>query len=204
MKKSTELAVAAALVFLILASVFFIFSAPKQDFAFSFEQDNVQFVSDVGQPGDLLRGFGSRNSFVVGSEFAQSGSAAFMTEPLTLFNSVLVAQGKFVVTVAKTVDAKKDVAFCDTNDGNKLVNRRMTAQECGQIFDSSPHVVVLVKLPDSSLSKSRVTVLGNGVVIEPNSFPEVSRVSFLVLKTMYADSQDIIDLINSIVGAVKG
>ncbi len=204
MKKSTELAVAAILVFLILASVFFIFSTPKQDFAFSFEQDNVQFVSNIGPPGELLRGFGSRNSFVVGSEFAETGSAAFMSEPLTLFNSVLVAQGKFVVTVAKTVDAEKAVVFCDTNDGNKMVTRQISAQECETIFDASHHVVILVKLPDSSLSKSRVTVLENGVVIEPNSFPEVSRVSFLVLKTMYADSQETISLINRIVGAVKG
>ncbi len=147
---------------------------------------------------------GQRSSFVVSSEFAPTGSSSFMAEPLTLFNSVLVAQGKFVVTLAKSVDSKGTLVSCDTNDGNNLVNRKISAAECSAIFGSSPHAVILVKLPDSTLSKSRVTVLENSVVIEPNSFSDVSRVSFLVLKTMFADSQEIVDLINNIVGRVKG
>ncbi|MBI2597827.1 MAG: hypothetical protein HYW50_01390 [Candidatus Diapherotrites archaeon] len=58
-------------------------------------------------------------------------------------------------------------------------------------------------MPDSSLSKSRVIVFENSVLIEPNSFEEVARVSFLVAKTMFADSAEIIEIINGLVNVVK-
>lgn len=203
MKKSTEVAIAGLFVVLILLSVYLILAAPKEQGGFSLEQGGVLFVSNIAPPGGQLQLLGQRNSFVVSSEFAPTGSTSFMAEPLTLFNSVLVAQGKFVVTAAKSLDSKGNLLGCDTNDGNNLVNRKIDAAECDAIFGNSPHAVILVRLPDSTLPKSRVTVLENSVVIEPNSFSDVSRVSFLVLKTMYSDSQEIVDLINNIVGQVK-
>ncbi len=203
MKKSSELFLVAVALLLIFLSVMVIISFKPKQFSYEFETANVLFVSNDAHPGELLQKIKDRDSFVVASEFLPTGTTSFMTQPLTLFNSVFVAQDKFVVTVAKTVSSDGVLVSCDTNDGNRLSNRPMSAQECTDLLAKSDFTVFLVKLPNSSLSKSRVFVSENSVVIEPTSFEEVSRVSFLVLKAMYADSEEIINLINNFLRVIK-
>lgn len=204
MNKTTELVFAGIAVLLIVVSLVFVFSVPMQKHRFELESDGVLFVSDFAHPGEQLKSFSKSNSFIISSEFLESGTTSFMTQALTLFSSVLVTEDKFVVVVAKTVDGSGNLLVgCDTNDGNKLVNRQISAKECNELFENSPHTVFFVALPDASLPQSRVTVFENSVLIEPNSFEDVPKVCFLVLKTMYSDSAETVDLINRMLELVK-
>ena len=203
MKKTTELFLAGIAIFLILLSLVVIFSVNPQQYAYEFEAENVLFVSNFAPPGEQLQKLKEKESFIIASEFLEKGTTSFMTEPITLFNSIFVAQDKLIITVAKTVDLQKNLLSCDTNDGDKLTNRQMNTAECEDFLENSPHTIFLVLLPNSNLEKSKVTVFENSVLIEPNSFEDVSRVSFLILKTMYSDSKEIIGLINGLVEVVR-
>ena len=202
MNKSTESFLAVAAVLVILLSAIAVLSFEPKAHAFEFEAEGVRFGSDVMHPGEQLRALAKRDSFLVTSEFLERGTTSFMTQPITLANSVFVVQGKFVIVVAQTLDSQGNILSCDTNDGDKLTNRPLTALECRELLDNPAHTLFLVKLPNPALSKPKVTVSQNKVVMEPKSFEDVSRMSFLVLRTMYSDSQQTIDLINDLVDRV--
>ena len=64
-------------------------------------------------------------------------------------------------------------------------------------------VIILIELPNENLEISEAILEKNRITILPNSFDEVSRVSFVVLKTMYGDSEEIIAQINEILGRIS-
>ncbi|MBI2597828.1 MAG: hypothetical protein HYW50_01395 [Candidatus Diapherotrites archaeon] len=85
MKKNTELLLAGIAVVVIVASLLYIFSYRQQEFAFSFEAENVLFASNVKNPGEQLRELSRRSSFLVVSDFLERGTASFMTQPITFY-----------------------------------------------------------------------------------------------------------------------
>lgn len=181
----------------------FIFSNVFKAHAFESEHEGVSFVSDYAEPIGFLKavpmGF---NDFAISPEFSETGSTSFMTQGLTLFNSVLIAKGEKVETIARVVDFEQRLLYCQVNDGNVLENRRIEASECQSKLDSQKGVVFFLELPDSKLSLSTVEVFENKVYIRPKTFEEVARVSFLVLSIMYPDAREIIESLNDILDRV--
>lgn len=200
--RNAVLTVALVVVIFFLGS--FIFSSVFKAHSFESEFENVLFVSDYAEPTGFLKavpaGF---NDFAVSPEFSEKGSTSFMTQGLTLFNSVLVAKGKKVETIARVVDFEQKILYCQVNDGNVFENKRIEPPECKARLDNPQGFVFFLELPDSSLSKSSVEVSEGRVYLRPKRFEEVAPVSFLVLSIMYPDAGAVIESMNLVLGKVQ-
>lgn len=186
----------------IVGMAFFIFSSYSAQFAYSFESENVLFVSNTVHPGEFLSSVGSKDYFMVSPAFYESGSTSFMTESLTLFNSVLIVKGKSVKTLARVVDPQKNLLYCQSNDGNVLENFQVDTALCMQELGSFQGIVFEIELPDPSLSKSMVEISGNRVILSPKDYSEVPRVSFVVISTIFPDASEIIGSVNEVLSRV--
>ncbi len=200
-QKYVLLSVALAIVILVFVS--FIASTLFKSYAFEFESQDIQFVSNYKHPGEFLKEAASQGSFIVSPQFAETGSTSFMAESLTLFNSVLIAKGKVAITVARVAGPDKALLYCQTNDGNVLVNDRIESPECLSRLEYPQSIIFFVNLPDPSLSKSTVEVKPNQVIITPRDFSEVSRVSFVVLTAVFPDTPQIIDQVNGVLDRIE-
>ncbi|MBI4044323.1 MAG: hypothetical protein HY392_01295 [Candidatus Diapherotrites archaeon] len=200
--RNVVLAVVLLLLIFFLGS--FIFSGVFQAREFESEFENVLFVSDYAEPIGFLKAVpGGFNDFAVSPEFSEVGSTSFMSQGLTLFNSVLVAKGKKVETIARVVDFEQQLLYCQVNDGNVLENQRIEAPDCSEKLESFPGLVFFIELPDAALSKSSVEVSEGRVYLRPRSFEEVARVSFLVLSIIYPDAGAVIDSMNRVLDRVQ-
>ena len=201
--KKQHLFVSVILVFLIIVFSWFILSNSLQVHEFEFESNDVLFFSDDMHPGEFLSEAAQKDNFVVSPEYYESGSTFFMTQGLTLFNSVLIAQGKQVETLARVVSVDKVLLYCQSNEGDTRENNRIEASECMGRLSQTEKTFFLIDLPNSSLNKPTVEVAANKLIVTPKTYEDVSRVSFLVLITMFPDAQATIDLINGIVSNVE-
>lgn len=203
MNKNQQLVASAAVILLILLFAYIIFQDVNKSYEYEFVEQNIKFASNYKPPGEYLSSLKNETGFIVSPTFYGRGPAnAVMTGSLVLFNSILIANGKDVVTLGRVVDLENNLLYCQTNEGDVLVNEAIEIEECQNILNADK-VIIFIELPNEDLEISNVILGENKITIMPNSFDEVSRVSFVVLKTMYGDSEEIIAKINEIMGRIS-
>ena len=187
------------LIALFSISAFFLFYSNA--YKYRLEQDGIEFFSNSAEPAQMLKALGSKNSFIISPEFEEKGSALpFMTSALTTFTGILVANKREVITLLRITDSAGELRYCSTNDGNRNIARNITSAECNEILSGERSVKILIEGKNPWLSKTRVILEEDKITIEPKELSGLQRVSLLVLKAMYANSEDIINQINERLG----
>jgi len=191
-------AVAAVLIIAVGGYVFL--GLITQDYTYRVVKDGVEFVSNDAEPAALLEGLKSYSSIIVSPQLvAQGPENTYMTESITMFNTVLTAVGKRPVLVVRVLDDSGNITGCQSNLGDVTVNRELSPAECTQLLSDATSGRIFISLPDAELDAPRV-VLENGVMrVMPSSYESVSGVSFTALSSMYPESGDIIEGVNSLV-----
>lgn len=204
MKHSTTIYVSVAVVFLIVIAGLVIFQEVFKPFGHTIVVENIEFRSQK-PAAELFAELREERSFVVSPQLVQRGPInSYMVQSLTLFSSVLIGNGKRVISMPRIVDDQKALIACQTNDGNVLANRELTSTDCLSMLSDTKYVKVKIELPDESLKRSQVLLSQDSIEIKPKSFQEINRVSFVVLVTMYENSEEIVAKINQILQQVSG
>src|SRR3989338_745271 len=187
------------LIALFSIAVFLLFYS--NPYKYSLEHEGIEFFSNSAEPAQVLKTLGSKNSFIISPEFEEKGSALpFMTSALTTFTGILVANKKEAITLLRIVDSAGELRYCSTNDGNRNIARNITSAECNEMLSGKRSVKILIESRNPWLSKPRVILDGDKITIEPKELSSMQRLSLLVLKAMYANSEDIIRQINERLG----
>ncbi|MBI2529981.1 MAG: hypothetical protein HYW05_02460 [Candidatus Diapherotrites archaeon] len=191
--------IVAILIALFSIAIFLLFySGP---YKYGLEQEGIEFFSNSAEPAQMLKSLGSRNSFIISPEFEEKGSALpFMTSALTTFTGILVANKKEAITLLRIIDASGELRYCSTNDGNRNIARNITSGECDSMLSGNRSVKILIESANPLLPKPRVILDEDKITIEPKGLSGMQRLSLLVLKAMYANSEDIIRQINERLG----
>lgn len=187
------------LIALFSIAVFFLFYS--NPYKYRLEQEGIEFLSNSAEPAQMLETLGSRGSFIISPEFEENGNALpFMTSALTTFTGILVANKREAITLLRITDSAGELRYCSTNDGNRNIARNITSAECNSMLSGKGSVKILIEGINTWLSKTRVILEEDKITIEPKELSSLQRVSLLVLKAMYANSEDIIRQINERLG----
>lgn len=205
MSQNRNFFITAIVVFLIIISILIIIANLPEENRYSFIEEGVEFISYDRNPGEYIMQLSTENSFIVSPMFEESSLVnAHMTDSLTMFSAVLTAQRREVIAVGRLYDSSGNMQKCQTNDGDYRVNREITIEECNSILSSPDKVKFLISFPDSSLERAQVIVEENKVTIKPRTYDDTARIPFLILKTMFADSEQTINEINSVLAGISG
>lgn len=203
MKSDFYFYLTAAVGFLIVVLFGFLyFGGGFPEYRYSVTSNGVDFVSNSAEPNKLLLGLRDSGQFIVAPQFSASGPEnSYMASSLTMFNSVLISEGKKAITVGRVLDEKGNIASCQTNLGDPKTSKDLDAQECtAMLSDASGPVVIFVSFPNNPKLKRPLVMLSERVVrITPSSFDNVSYVSYTFLSSLYPDSASAIANVNSIV-----
>lgn len=187
------------LIALFSLAVFFLFYS--NPYKYSLEQEGIEFLSNSAEPAQMLETLGSRGSFIISPEFEEKGNALpFMTSALTTFTGILVANKREAITLLRIIDSAGELRYCSTNDGNRNIARNITSAECNEILSGKRSVKIMIESSNPWLSKTRAILEEDKITIEPKELSSLQRASLLVLKAMYANSEDIIKQINERLG----
>lgn len=159
-------------------------------------RDNIEFVSDY-ETIEILNEIKLSKLFILSPEFVEQGPEnSFMTSVITIFSTVLIAKEKDVIIVGRILDANGNLIECQSNKGDVRTNEVIDLDECKQLISDPNNVRILVSLPDASLSMSRVVLEPKTIIITPNSFEDIAHVSFVMVDSLYDDSEQIIENVN--------
>ncbi len=206
-KQPSRYWVSIALVFLVvgvLAGIVLFYQPPTQ-YKFEAIEQNTLFASNEYAPKNHLALIAEKPTFVVVVPFEFQGqNNSFYASAPVLFTQVLTYKQKKVIIVFQQLDANGTMTSCQTNYGD--INRNVTIGlgECNSLLSPSETVGLIQVIPaNNALERPIVLLQQNKVLIEPKIGEDVSPVSFLVLKAMYSDSSDIINILNQAIQQIK-
>lgn len=199
LSQNISLAIVFVAIVVIALLVTMLIFPPEQPYKYTVSRNGVAFLSNEANPSELLSELKSEYAFVVSPEVVEQGTInQYMTQSLTLFSALLTSKGKTVISLPRLVDDSHSILSCQTNDGNRYVARKITAEECLEKLSDSSVAVIKIDLPDDSLSQPQIILESNNIWIKPKTYSDVSSTSFTLLEGMYADSAETIDLFNRI------
>jgi len=183
---------------MIIALVFLYFSFSEEKYQYEVQLENIAFKSNTyPDPKVFLKEIKERYYFIVSPELDyESKNNNSVNSINTLFVGVLSGLDKNVVTLIRVLDERNDLNYCQTNYGNIEVNERISVQECMVLLEDKSAVKIKASLPNDSLRLSEVILSRNSIEIKPKTVSEGTRISTLLLRAMYEETEEIIELIN--------
>ncbi|MEK6958279.1 MAG: hypothetical protein AABW99_04865 [archaeon] len=195
-------ALVAVLILLVLA--FIAFNTDFSPYKYSVSRNGLEFVSNSGQPPDILDALKQHETFIISPQFVASGPEnSYMTSSITIMSAVLIDKAKDVIIVARVLDGKGNLVKCQSNLGDVKTNKELSPEECGNIINDSANARVFISFPPKGISSPRVLLEDGKATIVPNSFEGVSGASYVFMESLYEDTPQIIERVNLVVSKLK-
>ena len=162
--------------------------------------ENVFFQAESNPLGSLLE-FGNEKTFLVSPAFFEAHSInPYMANSMNLFIVVLNGNDRNAVQLIRVFDAEKRLKYCATNFGDELTQENLSPEDCQKFIDGSgDSVKVFIEFPNSSFPKPTVKIQGNTLAISTNNFSELGKTSFVALKIMFGNAEEILKKTNALV-----
>ncbi len=126
-----------------------------------------------------------------------------MFNAMALFLQVLEGNNRETVQVIR-VYSQGRISYCETNFGDETRQERLQAQECLDYLKPENGALVLIDFPDQGLPRPAIEASQAKLVVKPSSEDNVDTTSFLALRLLFQNSQEIIDRSNNVLGTVSG
>jgi len=191
---------------ILLLAVLFLLPEKGQYYSYKQEAEGIVFESNYfSQPIEYIKGLNKYYIYLIVNEWAEGQENSDAINSVnTSFIAVLNAKDKNVVSVIKVYDDKGNFAYCQTNLGQKRENKQLSVEECNFLLSQEDTIKFIFTKPDPKLEKPEVIIEKNyAVIVKSSKGSEMIRTSYLLLKAMYLDADQIIQNVNSVAGKVK-
>jgi hypothetical protein len=203
MEKNNALVASIVLIFLSIGVLSWIFLFPSpQTFKYRLEYENIVFLSNQANPAVLLKQLSTKKTFIVSPTVKEDEkNLAEVNDVVVLFQAVFAGSDKNAVTLIRETDSKGKLLRCHSNLGDVHESYELMPKECLTLLKEENSVKVIIEEKSQQNQKSKVIVEENKITVFPSPAPfEASRVSVTILKTMFADTEQIINAINQFIG----
>ncbi len=174
-----------------------------QRYSYEEVQQGIRFVSNEAKPSVLLNELAKAPSFVLvahASALTEDQYNAYWTQALVQQQIVLVGHDRLTLIIVKVFD-KVNGAWkgCQTDFATAQQNEFISIAACQQLIDTQNSAVIETVFPDASLSAPIVEVTSQKITLRPVKGIDIPGVNFLLLRAMYSDAGQLIDLANGFV-----
>ena len=76
---------------------------------------------------------------------------------------------------------------------------RLGIEQCNALLNSGENALVLIQFPNGALPQPMIELREKQITINPKAYDDVGSTSFLALRMMFENSEDIIEASNLIV-----
>ena len=186
---------AVVLVIVILLAVFFLM--PK--YKFSYNLGGVSYLSNDYVPSEFFSELRASDEVYVSIDIGTQTRDQMVVNSSNLWIVALNAAHKKAISLVRVIDTNNNFAYCLTNDGNVLVNRRVEVAECSSILSDSSKMKVLISIGKENsayLSKNELKIFATGS-------DTISTVNYLVIKEAYSNFDDVLVAVGNMIGGMK-
>ncbi len=201
MNKRFVLPLAVVVVTLVVAIAIFAF-VPFQK---ALLVEDVLIISE-GNPFEIFPEFAENNVFLISPQMNEKAKSVdhAIFNGTALFLQVLEGNGRNTVQVLRIYDSEENFVYCLTNLGDVTVSEELSPEECLEYLSSENGAIVLIESPDKTLSKPVIEISANKLVVRPKTNDDIGDTSFLALRIMFTNSEEIIAGANTILSNFTG
>jgi len=98
----------------------------------------------------------------------------------------------------------EEILYCLTNYGDITQAEELSTEECLEYLSPENGAIVLIESPDKTLSRPVLEISENKLVVKPKTNDDIGDTSFLALRIMFENSEDIVAGANAIVDNFTG
>ncbi len=173
----------------------------SQGYKYAEAQEGVLFASNEAKPSELLPLLAQGQSFILSPMMTVGNSAlnGYASQGLIQQQIVLAGHRKITTTVIQTYDASHPSSTwqgCQTDFGTAKDNEFVSVEECTTLLRAQNSIVIETLFPNPSLFRPTVEISSNKIVIKPVSAGDIPGVNFLVMRALFSDAEELIQLTN--------
>jgi hypothetical protein len=210
--KSLAFLVAVAVLLLIIVWVLIVF-LPNQ-YRFSFTADgnickssvlgllgdpNCFYYSNDYTPTEFFKAARDENNFIVSVDLIDGNSDPWAVNSMNLWLVELNSKKKHTVLLIKSVDSFGNIASCLSNDGNVLVSREISGQECSSLLGDASKIRINLHFSGDN----KVVFSANQADIFAQKGRTMSTVNYILIKGIDANFDRTLAIINETIGSIN-
>lgn len=191
MRKEQLISIAMLAVAIAVAALILVFAAGQNGLVV--EQTLIE--SGENNPYSLFASFPENSVFLISPQMNEKTDAVdhAMFNGMALFLQVIEGNGKKAVQVIRVYDESNSLSYCLTNFGDVNKSERLEADACLDYLSPQNGALVLIEFPDSELSQPSLEISEGRLVVRPSSNDDIGKTSFLALRILFKNSQEIIE-----------
>lgn len=174
-----------------------------KSYTYKVTEFGVTFASNEAPPATMLSVLSERDSFVLvlRGEPGQTFLNSAMGNALIQEQIILGGHAKATTTVIMAFDKiNGNWINCQTDYGTAQQNVTISIEECGTLLNPTNSVIWDIQFPNPSKPTPFVELTPNRITVFPKNATDIVPVNFLILKSMYADAEQIIGAANTTIG----
>ncbi|HNV01227.1 MAG TPA: hypothetical protein PKK60_02250 [archaeon] len=171
--------------------VFILFFFFMNTYKYSFVLGGVKFVSNEYTPTEFFNDFKTKQTVYVSPVMIDTKADPIVVNVLNLWQIVLIGNSINAIQLIRATNENGNILYCYTNDGNVLMNKQITLNECNEIINDSKNTIILIETGNESkavLSKNKLVVYS-----QVNS---INATNFSIMKQIFPNTEELIRIVN--------
>lgn len=178
-------AVIALVIIVILVALYFAF-VPQYKYVFNV--NGIPYYSNYYTPTEFSNFVKNLDVIYVSPALIETNVNPSIVNSMNLWQVVLIMNGVDAVQLVRAVDNDGKLLYCSTNNGDPTQNVQLSIDECNNIMNNN----FVVKIETGS---ERVVLEANSITVYSSS-AIVSNVNFAVIKDIFPNAQEALDIVN--------
>ena len=171
--------------------VFILFFFFMNTYKYSFVLGGVKFVSNEYTPTEFFNDFKTKQTVYVSPVMIDTKADPIVVNVLNLWQIVLIGNNINAIQLIRATNENGNILYCYTNDGNVLMNKQITLNECNEIINDSKNTIILIEVGNENkavLSKNKLVVYS-----QVNS---INATNFSIMKQIFPNTEELIRIVN--------
>lgn len=180
---------------IILLLIFFYFLFVYSPYKYSFVVNDVSFNSNYYTPNSFFNIIKNEKTVYVSPALQENNISPIMVNSMQLWNIVLNYNKINVIQLIRVYE-DGELKYCQTNNGALEVSDMVNSEECNAIINDSNWIILINE------GKPSVIIEKNKVIVS-SRVDDSSLINFMVIKSIFPNAQEILDLVNQKIYGVK-
>ncbi len=176
-------------VIIILALVFIYFNFFYSPYTYVINRGGVTYYSNVFTPSESFSQLKQSEKVYVSPFLEENNASVFFTNSMNLWQVVLIGNNIMPIQLIR-VKTNNELVYCYTNYGSVFDSNQISVDECNQILNNNENFVILIEEGNTSV------ILESNKIIVSSSEGQTSQLNFNILKEIFPNAQNILDMVN--------
>jgi len=146
-------------------------------------------------PFEVFPSFAENTTFIVSPQMNEKATNLDHTifNSTALFLQVLNGNNRNAIQILRAHNQEKELLYCYTNYGDLTKSERLEKEECLELLSQEGAGIIMIEFPDEQLPGPVIEISSQKLVVRPNKESTIGSTSFLALRILFKNAEQVIE-----------